>query len=51
MEKKLSEIFIRVHRSYLINKNKITSRKSSSIFIGEKEILISRFYKNNLKEI
>jgi DNA-binding LytR/AlgR family response regulator len=45
---KLSDNFVRIHRSYLINTSKITFRKASSIFIGEKEIFVSRFYKNNL---
>lgn len=45
---KLSDNFVRIHRSYLINTSKITFRKASSIFIGEKEIFITRFYKNNL---
>ena len=35
-------IFIKVHRSYIINKTKITSKKATSIFIDNFEIPISR---------
>lgn len=48
IEEKLSDDFIRVHRSYVVNKSKITAKKSSSVFIGQKEIPISRSYKINL---
>lgn len=34
--------FIKVHRSYIINKTKITSKKATSIFIDNFEIPISR---------
>jgi DNA-binding LytR/AlgR family response regulator len=34
--------FIRVHRSYIVNKTKITSKKATSIFIDNFEIPISR---------
>lgn len=34
--------FIRVHRSYIINKSKVTKVNSSNVFIGDEEIPISR---------
>lgn len=42
--------FIRIHRSYLINKNHIThiDTQNQNILIGEKEISIGRYYQENL---
>ena len=37
-----SDIFCRVHRSYVVNKSKVTEKKSSSIKINEFELPISR---------
>lgn len=34
--------FVKIHRSYIINKTKITSKKATSIFIDNYEIPISR---------
>ena len=34
--------FIKVHRSYVVNKAKITNKKTTSVFIEEFEIPISR---------
>jgi DNA-binding LytR/AlgR family response regulator len=46
LELRLSDNFIRVHRSYLVNKTKIESRKATAIFIAGTEIPISRSYKD-----
>ena len=39
-----SKKFIRIHRSYIVNKTKITSKSSTSVFINEFEIPCSRNY-------
>ena len=41
-EKAPANFFYRTHRSYLVNKNKITKTKTKSVFIGEIEIPVSR---------
>ena len=43
--------FIRVHKSYLIPLNKITSFTSTLIEVGKKMIPVGRTYKKNLFEI
>ena len=45
LEAILSDNFLRVHRSFLINKNHIASQKSNSLFIGNREIPKSRTYR------
>lgn len=37
-----TNIFQRTHRSYIVNKSKITKTKSKSVFIGDIEIPVSR---------
>lgn len=39
-----SDSFCKTHRSYIINKTKITKKKSSSVFLGDIEIPISRSF-------
>lgn len=47
---KLPPNFIRVHRSYLVNKNQIASYNSSTVFLKSgQEIPLSRTYRSNLK--
>jgi DNA-binding LytR/AlgR family response regulator len=43
-----SEYMLRVHRSYLINKNKIASIEGNRLFIGQQEIPIGSRYRNTL---
>ena len=50
MEEQLPADFIRVHKSYIINKNKIKSYTSQSVLIQSKEIPVGRTYKENLKQ-
>ncbi len=47
-EKKLSTSFLRVHRSYIINKQKITAFTKHDIEIGGIEIPIGDYYKSNV---
>ncbi len=42
-----SDIFCRVHRSYVVNKSKVTQKKSASIKINEFELPISRNFSFN----
>ncbi|KAA3645254.1 MAG: DNA-binding response regulator [Bacteroidetes bacterium] len=44
----LDDDFIRVHRSFIVNKNKINQYNSTSVFIKNTEIPISRTYKDNI---
>lgn len=45
-------IFLRIHRSFIINKSKISHIEGNRVFIGEKEIPIGSNYKEGfLKEI
>lgn len=50
MEEQLPENFVRAHKSYIINKDKIKSYTSQSVYIQSKEIPIGRAYKENLKQ-
>ncbi|WP_106793884.1 LytTR family DNA-binding domain-containing protein [Aquimarina sp. Aq78] len=47
-EEKLDERFIRVHRSYIINKDKIMAYTKNDIEIGNIEIPIGENFRNNL---
>ncbi|MBG6130846.1 DNA-binding LytR/AlgR family response regulator [Aquimarina sp. EL_43] len=47
-EEKLDERFIRVHRSYIINKDKIAAYTKNDIEIGNIEIPIGENFRNNL---
>jgi DNA-binding LytR/AlgR family response regulator len=52
MEEKLPQhAFIRVHKSFLVAANKITMVKRDLVYIGNKEIPLSEFYKENLSRI
>lgn len=48
IELELPNFFIRVHRSYLVNRNYIDYQSSSQLIIKGVEIPISRSYKENL---
>lgn len=47
-EEKLDNRFIRIHRSYIINKDKITAYTKNDVEIGNIEIPIGENYKKNL---
>ena len=40
--------FIRIHKSYIVSKDSITSIKKNSLFVGSMELPVSDNYKNNL---
>lgn len=50
MEERYGDLFIRVHRSYLVNKEYIGQYNAKYVFIGEEAIPISRTYKEQLRE-
>ena len=46
------KMFVRVHRSFIINKNKISHIEGNRVYIGKTEIPIGSNYKDGfLKEI
>lgn len=51
IEKRLPDIFVRIHRSFIANKNKISSVTSSEIEIGGIILNVGRNYRENIKEI
>ncbi|MCO4806236.1 MAG: response regulator transcription factor [Flavobacteriales bacterium] len=51
LEKLPEDVFLRVHRSYAVNKRKIDSISRSSLKIGEVNIPISRSYKTEVRRI
>jgi DNA-binding LytR/AlgR family response regulator len=48
MEKNLPETFLRIHRSFIVNRSRINSFAMDHVMIGEKELPISRSYKKNV---
>ena len=40
--------FIRIHKSYIVSKDSITSIKKNSLLVGSMELPVSDNYKNNL---
>ena len=49
IEDELPDFFIRSHRSYLVNKNKIEQMTAGSLFINSLEIPISRTHRDSFK--
>ncbi|TCI84837.1 LytR/AlgR family response regulator transcription factor [Tenacibaculum sp. M341] len=47
-EKRIDNRFIRIHRSYIVNKNKITAYTKHDLEIGKIEIPIGNSYKHNM---
>jgi len=50
-EAKLSSDFLRIHRSYIVNKTKITAFTKVDVEIGDKEIPIGSSYKDEVLDI
>lgn len=50
-EKELDDRFIRVHRSYIINRDKVTAFTRNDIEIGEVEVPIGESYKDVLERL
>ncbi len=51
VEAALPEEFIRIHRSFLVNRNKITTFGAEHIQIAKEKLPISRTYKQKVKEL
>ncbi len=49
LEEELPDSFIRVHRSYVINRNFIESKSGSDVMVGGYKIPVSRNYKDALE--
>lgn len=50
LERELPVNFVRIHRSFIVNKAKVTSYSRESLELGGKELPISRTYKNKALE-
>lgn len=50
-EKKLPDNFLRIHRSFIVNKNKLTAFTLQDVEIGKKEIPIGGSYKKEVLKI
>lgn len=48
MERELPDGFLRIHRSFIVSRSKISSFTREYVMIGEKELPISRSYKNKV---
>jgi hypothetical protein len=48
MEKYLPDGFLRIHRSFIVNRSKISTFSREHVVIGEKELPISRSYKKEV---
>lgn len=48
MEDRLPEGFLRIHRSFIVNRSKISSFSREYVMMGEKELPISRSYKQKV---
>lgn len=48
-EKLPPERFIRIHRSYIVNQDRVTGVASTKVQIGEEELPVGKFYKQALK--
>src|SRR5690606_2824772 len=44
----LDSNFVRVHRSFVVNKNQITYKTATSVFFNTLEIPVSKLYKDNI---
>jgi DNA-binding LytR/AlgR family response regulator len=45
------DMFVRIHRSYIVALNKIKSYSNELVWLGTAELPISRMYKNELEKI
>ncbi|TNE53433.1 MAG: LytTR family transcriptional regulator [Bacteroidetes bacterium] len=48
---KLSDDFLQVHRSYIINRGKISAKHSQFIMLGDDKIPIGRVYKKDISNL
>ncbi|MDX9848668.1 MAG: LytTR family DNA-binding domain-containing protein [Tenuifilaceae bacterium] len=50
LAERLPEIFIRIHRSFIINKEKITSFSSDEVEVNDVQLNIGRSYRKAVKD-
>jgi len=50
LEERLPDCFIRIHRSFLINKEKVRSFQHDTILVGDTDLPISRSYRDRVLE-
>jgi DNA-binding LytR/AlgR family response regulator len=43
--------FIRIHKSYIISVDHISSVKKSSVFVGDTELPVGEMYKENIEAL
>jgi hypothetical protein len=48
MERELPDGFLRIHRSFIVNRSKISSFAMDHVMLGEKELPVSRSYKQKV---
>jgi hypothetical protein len=48
MENSLPETYLRIHRSFIVNSSKITSFSREHVMLGEKELPVSRSYRQEV---
>lgn len=48
-EASLGDNFVRIHRSYLVNRSAISSVESGAVMVGDRQLPISRKYKDRIK--
>lgn len=51
MEEQLPQNFERVHKSFVINTDKVTAIRKNAVFIGEKEVPVSESYKQVIEKL
>lgn len=51
IEKELPASFVRIHRSFIVNRSKITSFSREAVMLGEIELPISRTYKKGVVQL
>ena len=51
IEKELPASFVRIHRSFIVNRSKITSFSREAVMLGEIELPISRTYKKEVVQL
>ena len=48
MERELPDGFLRIHRSFIVNQSKISSFSREYVVVGEKELPVSRSYRQEV---
>jgi DNA-binding LytR/AlgR family response regulator len=46
-----ADIFIRIHKSYIVNTNQVTAVRKNAVFLGTSELPVSEQYKDSISKI